>query len=107
MALNLYGFNGLPCALRASGQFALGAAHRAHGRSSSWTSPPHGATRKSNAIPGSASAVHNRKKLNHPICATMKPVVALISVLGTAERLVKSANWVAVNRGSVARAMNA
>jgi hypothetical protein len=58
-----------------------------------------GATRKSNAIPGTASSVHNKKKLNHPICATMTPVVALMSVRGTADRLVNSANCVAVNRG--------
>ena len=58
-------------------------------------------------MPGSASAVHSRKKLNQPICATIQPVVALTSVRGTADRLVNSANWVAVKRGSVARAMNA
>lgn len=66
-----------------------------------------GATRKSNAIPGSASAVHSRKKLNQPVWSTIQPVVAFTTVRGTADRLVNSANCVAVNRGLVARAMNA
>jgi hypothetical protein len=47
-------------------------------------------------MPGNASNVHNRKKLNQPVCATIQPVVALMIVRGTAERLVKSANCVAV-----------
>ena len=58
-------------------------------------------------MPGTARSVHNRKKLNQPICATIQPVVALTSVRGTAERLVNSANCVAVKRGSVVRAMYA
>ena len=38
----------------------------------------HGATRKSSAMPGSASTVHNRKKSNQPMRSTIQPVVALI-----------------------------
>ena len=55
-----------------------------------------GATRKSNAMPGSASTAQTRKNVNHPVCSTTHPVDALTTVRGTAARLVNSANWVAV-----------
>jgi len=35
-----------------------------------------GATRKSNAIPGTASSVHNKKKLNHPMPKVMTDLVS-------------------------------
>ena len=54
-----------------------------------------------------ASAVQSRKKSNQPICATIHPVVELTTVRGTADRLVNSANCVAVKRGFVVRAMKA
>jgi hypothetical protein len=56
----------------------------------------HGAIFGNSNMPGIANAKQIRKKTNHPVCATMKPVSALKKVRGTAARLVKSANWVAV-----------
>ena len=54
------------------------------------------ATLINNAIPGNASSVHNKKKVNHPSCSTRNPVEALMKARGTAARLVNRANWVAV-----------
>ena len=45
---------------------------------------------------GKASAKQIRKNSNQPVCATIKPVSALKKVRGTAAKLVKSANCVAV-----------
>ena len=56
----------------------------------------HGATRKSNAMPGSASTVQRMKNVNHPVCSTTHPVDALTTVRGTAASAVNSANCVAV-----------
>ena len=65
-------------------------------QASAGTGAFHGATRRSNTIPGSASAVQSRKKSNQPVCSTIHPVAAFISARGTEARLVKSANCVAV-----------
>ena len=47
-------------------------------------------------MPGNASTVQSRKKVNQPVSATIQPVEALTTVRGTAARLVNSANCVAV-----------
>lgn len=52
----------------------------------------HGATLKSNNMPGIARAVHSRKNRVQPICSTSTPVIAAANTLGT------DAN--AVNRAS-------
>ena len=58
-------------------------------------------------MPGTASTVQIRKKFVHPVCSTMRPVVALASTRGTEMSAVKSANWVAANATLVDLAMNA
>ena len=56
----------------------------------------HGATRNSSSMPGTASTTQSRKKLSQPRFSTSQPAEALITVRGTAARLVNRANWVAV-----------
>ena len=58
-------------------------------------------------MPGIDSAAQIMKYSNQPVCATTKPLDADASVRGTDARLVKSANCVAVYRGSVVLAMYA
>ena len=55
-----------------------------------------GTTFKSSNIPGMARIVQNTKKFCQPKDSTIKPVVAFQKVHGTADKEVKSANWVAV-----------
>ena len=45
---------------------------------------------------GNASTKHTIKNTNQPVSATIKPVVELMNVRGTAARLENSAYWVAV-----------
>jgi hypothetical protein len=47
-------------------------------------------------MPGKAKAKQIKKKINQPVCATIKPVNALKKVRGTAAKLVNKANCVAV-----------
>ncbi len=57
---------------------------------------PHGATFSNSAIPGKASTTHSQKNISHPIASTSHPALELMTVRGTAARLVKRASWVAV-----------